>query len=524
MMKWANRSARQMLRAFENIEGMIAAHRIGDAINAWRAAVQRDDLDWRLWSQLGWIGVRLQQASALDCFRKAAELTEEAAPVIMLAHQQFLLGDRVSALHSARAALKRRPRHAIDYSQLASVLAHCDAGEEALPLFERAAKLAPDDPRILYNLATAQRTNGLLEQASSSIEAVLRLSPDDVEAYHFRSNLQTQTPEHNHIEALEAKIAKRGPDAPSPELHFALGKEFEDLGAFGSAFQHFQKGNRIRRAMFDYDVQSDIDTMQALKAQHHASSLTQDDASAIDAPATPIFIVGLPRSGTTLVERILAAHPDVTAGGELDAFPRAAVGCVNAGNLSKQQFVGRSLAVPPEQLADAYFREVGDRRGATRYFTDKLPFNSLYVGLISRAIPDAKIIILRRDPMANGFAIYSTLFGDAYPFGYALDELGAYMACWHGLIDHWINMLPARLFELAYEDLVSEPERHIRRLLDFCDLPWAESCLSFSQAGGSVSTASAVQVRSAIHARSVDKWRHYGSHLDPLSAALHAKT
>ncbi|MDH7639119.1 tetratricopeptide repeat-containing sulfotransferase family protein [Sphingomonas oryzagri] len=500
------------------IEALIAARRLDEARVVWRACFVQGAADVSGWFALGRMGARLGIAEASACFERAADGHDNPAPLIHLAHHRLMTGDSIGALKAARDAVERSPRDVPGLLQLGSVFAHCDAGEEALALFEQAAALAPGDPSVLYNLATAQRTNGRIDEAERSIDAVILLRPDDGEAHYLRAGLRRQTEARNHVGELQAALARHGGRATPADvpLHFALGKELEDIGRFEEAFHHFEAGGRLRRTTFRYDVAGDVATMEALAAQHDTASL--DLRSGEDADA-PIFIVGLPRSGTTLVERILAAHPDVTAGGELDAFPRAAVATTGPVS-SKEEFVARSLAVPPGTLARAYGDHVGARAGRTPRFTDKLPINGLYVGLIARSLPGARIVLVTRDPMANGFAMFSTLFAQAYPFSYDLGELGRYMVAWHGLMAHWQETLGPRMLTLRYEDLVADPEANTRKLLDYCGLAWDPACLAFHESEGSVSSASAVQVRQPIHRNSVEKWRRYGAALDPLAKAL----
>ncbi len=502
------------------IEALIAARRIDEAAVAWRSCLRGESRGAAGWLVLGRLGLRLRQPEAADCLRRAAAGSADPAPLVLLAHHRLTLGDRMGALSAAREAATRAPSDVPALLRLGAIFGHCDAGEEALALFEQAASRAPGDPAVLYNLATAQRTNGQIDAAERSIDAAIRLRPDDGEAQYLRSGLRRQTEARNHVPELQDLLKKRGGRAPAADvpLHFALGKELEDLGRYAEAFDQFDAGCRLRRSTFRYDVDADIATMDALIARHDAVALGLA-GDIVAEPSGPIFIVGLPRSGTTLVERILAAHPDVTAGGELEAFPHAAVAAAGAG-LSKAAFVARSLEITGATLGRAYLDQVGPRAGTTPRFTDKLPMNTLYLGLIARALPGARIVLVTRQPMANGLAMFSTLFAAAYPFSYDLAELGAYMAAWHRLMAHWQAILGGRLLTLRYEELVADPEAQTRLLLDHCGLGWDSACLAFHRQPGSVSSASAVQVREPIHAKSVGKWRRYGARLDPLAAAL----
>ena len=509
------------MRSVSEIEAHILARRFEEATAVWQACVDGEVEDWKAWFRLGRLGLQLRQPRALMCLQNAAAHTDDAAPLVLLAQQHLMSGDKLNALATARAALTRKPRETIALAQLGTVFAHCDDGEAALPLFEQAVSQSPSHPTLLFNLATAQRAVGLLAEAETTVECVLKLKPGDAEAQYFRAGLRRQSAEFNHVAELTAATqCRRSVDAPADApLFFALGKELEDLGQYEAAFHSFAEGNRLRRLLFQYDVARDVATMDALIAQHDEVAIAAGNVDGASLP-TPIFIVGLPRSGTTLVERILSAHPEVSACGELDAFPRAAVYLASDSRLNKEQFVSRSLAIPPNALARAYFDQVGDRRGVTRYFTDKLPINGLYLGLIARSLPSSPIVLLRRSSMANGFAMFSTLFGDAYPFSYSLEELGTYLESWNKLTDHWIKVLGHRLLIIDYEDLVVAPESKTRELLEFCGLSWNSDCLNFYTSAGSVSTASAVQVRRPIYRDSLTKWRHYKRQLEPLRRRL----
>jgi hypothetical protein len=262
--------------------------------------------------------------------------------------------------------------------------------------------------------------------------------------------------------------------------------------------------------------------MDRIIARHDAVALARGRGHDND---EAIFVIGLPRSGTTLVESILAAHSEVQAGGELQAFPRACIEAVQAlggAMVPKLGFVERALEVDPRALGERYIAATRPQTGDRPRFTDKLPLNYLYAGLIRRALPRARIVALVREPMDSCYAMYKALFTGAYPFSYDLDELGRYHAAWQRLMRHWQSVLGDALLVVRYEELVTAQEAVTGRILHHCGLPWQDACLEFRGRSAAVATASAAQVRQPVYRTSIGKWRHYERQLQPLARHLAA--
>lgn len=238
----------------------------------------------------------------------------------------------------------------------------------------------------------------------------------------------------------------------------------------------------------------------------------------------PIFIIGMPRTGTTLVERILGSHSLVHAAGELNTFALELMRLVkeapSPAPASRADFVARTAQLDFKALGEAYLSAARPVRGTTPHFIDKLPFNYLYAGLIHLALPRAKIINVQRHPMDTCFAVYKQWFKDAYPFSYNLDELGKYYLAYHQLMQHWNEVMPGVIHTLQYESLVADIDGETRRLLHYCELPWEEQCLRYYQNTQASTTASALQVRQPVYHTSVGKWRHYARQLESLRAQL----
>ena len=404
---------------------------------------------------------------------------------------------------------------------LGTLLTYCEEPARALKFFERAVNSSPATPAYRFNLASAQRMVGDVRAAEASLDQVIAARPDDADAAYMRADLRVQTLESNHIAEM-TKMLNQPLEDPQKKitLCFALAKELDDVSRYDSSFEYLSRGCGLHRKTNAYHVQDDIDTIDRIIERHRGPAI--NSSHGMDS-AECIFIVGLPRSGTTLVERILSSHSAVYAAGELQAFPSAVIRAVQErvrSPVAKREFVDRSLEVDPVALGQSYLDATRPQTGHTPRFIDKLPLNYLYAGLIRRALPRARVIALARDPIDTCFAMYRALFHRAYPFSYDLVDLGRYYSAWHRLMRHWQVTLGDSLLIVQYEDLVAHQEKVSRDIISHCGLEWEQSCLAFNQQASAVTTASAVQVRRPIYSSSVGKWRHYEKHLRPLIQIL----
>ncbi len=469
---------------------------------------------------------RLMQAGRLD---EALPLAERAIAGVttcvpehaLLASVHLRLGRTDDAERTVALALGLRTGRADAYDGLAFVSMALGSHARANELYQRATAMAPADPRLWYNLACSERSLGRLEAAEFACDRAIALDPAQYASVLLRSELRVQSVDCNHVAELEAALGQRTSDYRARVfLGYALAKELDDLGRFDEAFGWFQSAAGARRARLDYDVAVDEQKLTRIATVYSdayfaaASRAAGREAPAVDSSRF-LFVVGLPRSGTTLVERILSGLPGARSNGETDYFSSALLSAqAGAGDVFE-----RAAAADPDAVAQAYARCALPGPSATKVI-EKLPLNYLYLGAIRRALPEARIVVLRRSPLDSCFAMYRTLFAAGYPFSYDLAELARYYAAYGRLIDHWRGVLGDAMLEVVYEDLVRDPARVGASIAAHCGLPWSDAAIDI-QANRAVSlTASAAQVRRPIYGTSSGRWRHYRSHLGTLIGTL----
>ena len=478
----------------------------------------------------GHISLGLLYASRGDHPRAVAEFSRALA-LDAGSHPAWIgLGDSLhllARLPEAVEAYRRAASVADSVGQwLGAAIGLRDTGalDDAERCHRRALQLAPRDAAAESSFGSLLAMRGDLVGAEAHYRRAIALKPDYASAYFNLADVKQLTPADPLWPGLMA-LGERSATLPADEqipLHFTLARTWESLGDTDQASSHLKTGNRLKRASINYD--------EARQARFFASFAETFDASfvagrALDTPdPRPVFIVGMPRSGTTLVEQILASHPAVHGAGEIHALRN----CLreelppDPGDFALPEGIAGLDRAAFARVAARYSRYLDALAPGAARVTNKLPGNMVFVGLVSLLYPQAKIIHCSRDAMDTCFSCYSKLFTTGHPFAYEQGELGRFYRMYEELMRHWQRTLPGRMLELRYEDMVADLEPQVRRLVAHLDLPWDEACLRFHESGRAVRTASLAQVRRPIYKDSVQKWKHYEKELVTLQAALSA--
>jgi tetratricopeptide (TPR) repeat protein len=449
---------------------------------------------------------------------------KDAQLLVLRAQCLMGLGLRAEAFAAAETGERYAPDNAVIRDAAGTLYSFGRDQRRALAAYDAAVALAPNHPQFRYNRASIRRFLGDLEGAEQDFDHAIAVNPKDYEAYKNRSDLRTQSAARNHLAELETAAAGEIADwRGEVQVRYALAKEYEDLERYPESFEQLTRAAKKRREHMRYEVSADLATVNWIIAAFPEGPKTPMASASADAP---IFIIGLPRSGTTLVERILGSHSTLVSAGELDSFALSIVDAVRRktgrAQLTRQDLVAYSAGLDFAALGNDYLRHARAVGAVAGRFIDKMPLNYLYCGLIHRALPQAKLVHLTRHPLAVCYAMYKTLFRDGYPFSYDLTEIGQYYLGYRQLMAHWNTTMPGSIYELNYETLIADQQGETRKLLTFCGLDWEEACVQFHQNPAASTTASAAQVRRPIYDSSLSQWRHYERQLNGLRQQLEA--
>lgn len=440
------------------------------------------------------------------------------------AFQEIMMFERLNRPDIALSLAQKLATHQLAdnrmYEQLARILEVNEDFEGALKLFQRLATNQPNQAAWLLKQATVLQNLGHIDQAEKLSNTALTMEPSNADGQFFRSHLKRQSVTDNHIDSLrEACHTKYATATEQAKIHYALAKELEDIHQFDDSFTARKQGAKVFRQSFQYDLQSDIDFMRQIQIEYDADFIQHK--STTNVTDEPIFIVGLPRSGTTLLDRIITSHDQVKAAGELKQFNQCMLNGLQLlklnPQLSRTKMVTASRQLDFTQLGQSYIQTSRTKTGDSPRFTDKFPQNSYYVGMILKALPNAKVIIMQRNPVAVCYAVYKQLFGnDSYPYSYDLKEMAAYYNQHNQLLNHWQQLGGDSVKTIYYEDLVNDLENQAKGVLKFLNLEWQAQCLDFHKNRQPTATASASQVRQKLYTSSLDLWRQYEQQLQPL--------
>ena len=475
----------------------------------------------RLWAALG---VRQKQYADAEVLLKQAV---ELAPDFALAWAdlwivQFEQEKSEDAIKSAKRLINLEPRRANGHLLLGS--AHMSAGhhQDALESYDNALEITPDHVGAWCGKGNVSRTIGDQDGAISAFRKSIKANPLFAEAYWNLANLKTFRFEDSEVDDMLALVGdERIPNEGQVQLNNALGLEFDGRKEYDRAFEFIDRGNKLRREREFYDrVQNE--EMIDMSIEAFSRQFLEDNYGHGDPEPAPIFIVGLPRSGSTLLEQILSSHSKVDGTHELRDLALTI--------RSNREMSGRGAKYPKSVanidqdgfkcLGSEYIERTLRHRGGRPFFTDKNPNNHVHVGLLHLILPNAKIINARRHPLDSCLGSYKQLFAEGQSFSYDLVELGEHFLQYQRLMDHWHEVLPGKVLDVQYEEVVADLEGQVRRILEYCELGWEDTCLRFHETSRPVKSASSEQVRRPIYSSSVNTWRHYERHLGALIEVL----
>lgn len=475
---------------------------------------------------------------AVHCFEASLDADPDFVPAMVnLGKGYNAIKQFANAVPVLEKAIATTPDFLDAYTELANAQGELGNLDSALKTLDIALKIRPDHGKILHQKAMLFTTFGKLDEAEAIFRSIVDRNPDNSSAYvsiartkKFESydddltnmeRLYKMMPDVDFARTLKGEAQKEGEEDPKMNLAMALAKALEAIKEYEQSFFYYKEGNRLRRKKYSYDQAGEF-TEFDLRRELFTPTLLRQFEGAGHPDQTPIFIVGMPRSGTTLLEQVFHSHRDVFGAGELGYMPQLVRSKFKDMRTFENKLkAGKVTAETFREIGAAYIEKIRALNSETPYITDKMPHNFMQVGFIKLALPNAKVIHSYRNPIDNAFAIFKQIFGvDAHHYGYDLVELGQYHNKYRELMAHWDSIFPGQILENRYEDMVADLEKQTRKVLDFCGLDWDPNCLNFHESDRAIRTASVTQVRQPIYTGSVEKWRKYETQLQPLIRVL----
>jgi len=535
--------------------------RFKEAFNEYRKALKMAPNHPILLNNIGNV-LQLQgeNEQALNWLEKAINQDPASAPAhCNLGNALRSLGKDAEAVVAYRRALELNPDQADTYRNLGGILIELEELDDAVNCFNQALRINPEDKKAYQGLGRTRNAQGDLDQAVSAFQKAISIDPANAEyhrelgrafgdhgeiekaisahrkaieinpkyakAYQALTKNKKFTEYDDEMRAMESLLSTKGiSDKDSIHLAFGLGKAYEDLGDFDKSMEFVIKATRLKRGTYDYSISESQKQFDRIKEVFSPGFFSRwPDIGAPD--RTPIFILGMPRSGTSLVEQILASHPEVFGAGELNDLPIVFESITKpVGRLRTDTFPEGLLELDASAFADLgkqYVARIRRYSSDANFITDKMPHNFLRIGFIKAILPNARIIHCTRDPMDNCLSLFKTDLLKGHRYSYDMSELGQYYKLYLGLMDYWRDSLPGFIYDQSYEELVSSQKEQVSQLLQHCGLPWDESCLDFHKTRRKVNTASNAQVIRPIYQDSVKLWGRYEKQLEPLKAAIY---
>jgi tetratricopeptide (TPR) repeat protein len=520
--KSLNEPGHQLARLLE--EGFRALNRgeLGAAAQACEEALAQDPNLVQAHFLVGLIALEGEERKiAHTAFKSVIKLdTDHAAAWAQLARLNAGEGRIVQAEAALREVRRIKPSDPSVLDLTGSVLSQLGEYEAAKAFFARVNTLVPGQPAFMMNLANVLVFLGEIETAVEIFREVIRKEPNSAQCHWGLANA-VKARDADHIAEMRG-ILKRMPDNQRARgfLCYAIGKECEDLERWSAAFEAFADGASARRQTVEYDEEAEAEVFETIQNLFDADWLHSRPSGEPD--PSPIFVIGQPRSGTTLIERIITSHSQVHSAGELQQFGlavRRLSRYADPRRFSAELF-RKAASADMRAIGAMYLKTTARMRGKTPFFVDKLPVNYLNLPLILAALPNAKVVHLVRGPMDACFASFKQLFADAYLHSYDQEEMARHHVRYRHLMAHYRACFPERIIDVSYEETARDTEPNARRLIGALGLQWEDACLNFHRSQSGVATASAVQVREPAHTRSIGRWRRYEQQLAPMQRVL----